>query len=326
MSFEQRFALVLLAAFFLASVATSLAAAIVSPALLARRGACTAREAGALALFRLLPAAAALALTLFVLGPGYFAHEQRGEPEGSGVGLVALALGGAWILAASIARLARAWRRTAAIRRQWLAEGREIHIPGAGMPTHALDLPFPLVAVLGFLRPRLFVSQTVLDACSADELRAIVEHERAHVRRRDNAVRLLMETAPDALPITRVPAAVAAAWHQAVEQRADDAATRRLDLASALVKVARLATLEATPRAMELPASALYRGEGRDLLGARVRRLVGAGDAQAARPRWIPALAGVTMAIGAAVAAAAATGAASRLAHAVLEVTVSRLP
>ena len=325
MSFEQRFALVLLAAFFLSSVATSVVAALLSPVLLARRGAWTSREAAALALFRLLPAASALALTFFVLGPGYFEHEQRGEPEGSGYGLIALALGGVWIAGASIARLARAWRRTAAIRRQWLAEGREVSIPNAGMPACVLDLPFPLVAVLGFARPRLFVSQTVLDACSPAEMRAIVEHERAHVRRRDNAVRLLMETAPDLLAFTRVTDALAGAWHQAVEQRADAAATRRLDLASALVKVARLAALQTASPAIELPASALYRGEGRDMIGARVRRLVG-DDRGDTRPRWIPALAGCAAAIGAFVMAAAATGAASRLAHAVLEITVSRLP
>lgn len=325
MSFEQRFALVLLAAFFLSSVATSIAAAFLSRAIGARRGAWTSREAGALAIFRLLPATSALALTLFVLGPGYFEHEQRGDPEGSGYGLIALALGGAWIVGGAIARLARACRRTAAIRRQWLTEGRAVDIPDAGMPAYVLDLPFPLVAVLGIVRPRLFVSQTVLDECSCDEMRAIVEHERAHVRRRDNAVRLLMDTAPDLLALTRAPGAVAAAWHQAVEHRADDAASRRLDLASALVKVARLATLEATPRAIELPASALYRGEGTDLIGARVRRLVADDDA-APWPHWVAAMAGSAAAIGAGVAAAAVTGAASRLAHAVLEITVSRLP
>lgn len=324
MSFEQRFALVLLAAFFLSSVATSIVAALVSSGVLARSCAWTSRDAAGLALFRLLPAAAALSLTLFILGPGYFEHEQRGEPEGSGYGLIALALGGLCIALASIARVARAWRRTAATRRQWLREGREVSIADAGMPAYVLDVPFPMVAVLGFARPRLFVSQTVLDACSPDEMRAIVEHERAHVRRRDNAVRLLMDATPDLLSLTRVPGAVAAAWHQAVEHRADDAASRGLDLASALVKVARLATREPAAPAIELPASALYRGEGSELIGARVRRLL-EGDAAAPVGR-ISAMTGCAAALGAAVAAAAATGVASRLAHAVLEITVSRLP
>lgn len=322
MSFEQRFALVLLAAFFLASVATSIAGWLLTPALLRARGQWTAPDAGMLAVARLLPALAALAITLFILGPGYFEHEQRGEPEGSGYGLFALALGGLGILGASLARMAASCLRTAAIRRQWLARARAVTIDGAGMPAYVLDLPFPLVAVLGIARPRLFVSSAVLDQCSAPEMAAIVEHERAHVLRRDNAVRLLMDATPDLLSLTRIPGALAAAWHQAVEHRADDAASKRLDLASALVKVARLAT--ASP-AIELPASALYRGEGGELIGARVRRLVDpAGPAP--RPRWMAAVAGTAGLLAAGVSAAAVTGAASEIAHAVLELAVSRLP
>lgn len=321
MSFEQRFALVLLAAFFLSSVATSLAGWLLAPAFLRARVQWSSRDARTLAVLRLLPGAAALALTLLVLGPGYFEHEQRGEPEGSGYGLFVLALGGFAILAGSIARIAASTLRTAAIRRHWLAEGRAVTIEGAGMPATALDLPFPLVAVLGVARPRLFVSETVLAHCSAPEMTAIVEHERAHVLRRDNAVRLVMDAAPDLLSLTRLPGALARAWHQAVEHRADDAASKRLDLASALVKVARLAT--ASP-AIELPASALYRGEGAELIGDRVRRLVSGGAD--ARPRLVAAVAGGVALLAACITAAAATGAASEFAHAVLEVAVSRLP
>jgi len=321
MTFAQRFALVLLAAFFLSSVITSLIALVSAPPLLRSRDRASAKEAGALALYRLMPAGAALALTALVLGPGYFEHEQRVEAEGSGVALFAMAAGGLVIMLWSGFRLARAVRRTAVLRRAWLAQAAPIDLPGAGMPAYALDLPFPLVAVLGIIRPTLFVSRVVLDTCSPAEMAAIVEHERAHVRRRDNAVRLLMDAAPDLLGPTCVPSAVAAAWHRAVEQRADDAAGRRFDLASALVKVARAAA--ATP-ALDLPASALYRGESAALIGDRVRRLV---DGQTeARPARAAAIGAAAVAFGALVSAMALTGAASRAAHAVLEITVSRLP
>ena len=322
MSFEQRFALVLLAAFFLSSVAASLLAfAVASPLFRSRARAFLPGHAGALALCRLLPAMLAIALTAFILGPGYFEHEQRGEPEGAGYALFALAACGLIVLIASLARVVRAMIRTSALKRAWLAEGRPVDVPSAGMPAFALDLPFPLVAVLGVVRPRLFISRVVLGACSPAELRAILQHESAHVLRRDNAVRLLMDASPDLLGLTRVPRALADAWHQAVEHRADDAASERLDLASALVKVARIAT--ASP-AIELPASALYRGEGSASIGARVRRLVDTGAEP--RPRWMAAVAGSAVALGAIVFMAALTGAGSRAAHAVLEATVSRLP
>ena len=322
MSFEQRFALVLLAAFFLSSVATSLAAFIVaSPLFRARPRAFAPGHAGALALCRVLPAMLALALTALVLGPGYFEHEQRTETEGAGYALFALAAGGLSIVMASLARVARAMLRTSALKRTWLAAAHPIDVPSAGMPAFALDLPFPLVAVLGVVRPRLFISRVVLTACSSAELRAILQHEHAHVMRRDNAVRMLMDASPDLLGLTWLPRAIADAWHQAVEHRADDAAAERLDLASALVKVARIAT--ASP-AIELPASALYRGEGHASIGTRVRRLVDTGIEP--RPRWMAAIAGSAVALGALVGAAALTGAGSRAAHAVLEATVSFLP
>ena len=321
MNFAQRFTLVLLAAFFLSSVITSLIALVCASPLLRSRDGVSAREAGALALYRLMPAGAALALTLLVLGPGYFAHEQRADAEGSGAALFALAAGGLALLLWSAARLAHAARRASALRRAWLAQAAPIDLPGAGMPAYAIDLPFPLVAVLGIFRPTLFVSRVVLGTCSPAEMASIVEHERAHVRRRDNAVRLLMDAAPDLLSLTRLPAAIAAAWHRAVEQRADDAARRRLDLAAALVKIARVA---AAAPALDLPASALYRGESAALIGDRVRRLVdGRPDAHPARAAAIRAAAA---AVGAVITGLALTGAASRAAHAVLEVTVSRLP
>lgn len=331
MNFAQRFTLVLLAAFFLSSVITSLVALVCASPLLRSRDGVSAREAGALALYRLMPAGAALALTLLVLGPGYFAHEQRAYAEGSGAALFALAAGGLALLLWSAARLAHAARRASALRRAWLAQAAPIDLPGAGMPAYAIDLPFPLVAVLGIFRPTLFVSRVVLGTCSPAEMASIVEHERAHVRRRDNAVRLLMDAAPDLLGLTRLPAAVAAAWHRAVEQRADDAARRRLDLAAALVKIARVAGAApgvahaaAAAPGRDLPASALYRGESAALIGDRVRRLVdGRPDAHPARAAAIRAAAA---AVGAVITGLALTGAASRAAHAVLEVTVSRLP
>jgi len=322
-TFEQRFALVLMAAFFLSSIATSLAALVfASPILRARVPGGPSRRAGALALYRLMPALASIAATLLVLGPGYFRHEQRAELEGAGYGLLALACGGLIVLLLSAVRLLGSMRQTSALRRAWLAEARPIDLPASGMPAFALDLPFPLVAVLGVLRPRLFISEAVLRECPKHELDAILEHERAHVLGRDNAIRLLMDAAPDLLGGTRVPAAVAGAWRQAVEHRADDAATRRLDLASALVRVARVAS--ASPR-MQVPVSALYGGEGTDVIAERVRRLVGP-QPQDARGRGLTAVAGSALALGALLSAAAVSGAASRAAHVILEAAVSRLP
>lgn len=319
MSFPQRLTLVLLAAFFISNVAASLVAWLSAGAILSRahHGSAGVR-ASALPLFRLLPSAIAACVTAGILVPGYLAHERPGI-EQSGVTLWLLAAAGAAIVAASIVTGVLSLVRTARLKRAWLAEARPAILPGAGMPGYEIDLPYPLVAVLGVVRPRLFVSSLVLRECSAPELAAIIEHERAHVRRADNLLRLLMEAAPDLLRLTRVPARIAAAWHRAVEHRADEAASERLELASALVRVSRLA---ASAAAFQLPASALYGGGAID---DRVRHLLTAGAALPA-PGWAVALVAAGAASFAVVAAAAGTGAASGLAHRLLELMVSSLP
>lgn len=320
MSFAQRVALVLLAAFFLASVATSVIAWICARPLLAAAAATGSAtlKARSLALFRLLPSACAAAVTALILIPGYVSHERPGSEE-AGVTLWLLASAGAALIAASIAGVAASVRKTARLRRVWLAAARPVAVEGAGISAYALDLSYPLVAVLGVFRPRLFISTQVLRHCPARELAAIVEHELAHVRRRDNLLRLWMDAAPDLLRLTSVPARTAAAWHRAVEHRADEAASRRLDLASALVRVSRMAS--GSP-AFVMPASALYGG---GTIDERVRHLLGS-HADSAAPLWAIALGAATCIAVMAVAIAAGTGAASGAAHSLLEITVSTLP
>lgn len=316
MSFAQRFALVVLAAFFMASAATSVAAYLAAPGVLrAASSAAASTRARGLAYFRLLPASAALAMTALVLAPGYFRHEQRGELEGVGLLIALCASGGALLLGAAAFASARAVARTTSLRRAWLADARPLAGRPGGMPAFEIDAPFPLVAVIGAFRPRLFISSAVRTACTAPELAAIVEHERGHVAARDNAMRLLMDASPDLFAWTPRARAIESAWQDAVEHRADDAAGNRLDLASALVRVARLAT---AARPVALPASALYRGEG---IEQRVRRLMGAPDPQGWRGGRLAAAACGALAL--ALAAAASSDRLSELAHGVLERAVS---
>ena len=135
MSFAQRVALVVLAAFFMTSVATSLAAWLCARPLLAAAaaaGSATLR-ARALALFRLLPSAAAALVTAAILVPGYISHERTGAEQG-GVTLWLLAAGGAALLAASLIGVMRAVWKTARLRRAWLAAARPAHVADAGIP------------------------------------------------------------------------------------------------------------------------------------------------------------------------------------------------
>jgi hypothetical protein len=133
------------------------------------------------------------------------------------------------------------------------------------------------VAVVGVIRPRLFVARSVLHALTPGELQAVAQHEAAHVRARDNVKRWLMACAPS-LGWRRTALALERAWEEAAEHEAERGAQGALDLASALVKTARLAPLGAHLR---VPAAAFHGGGD---VARRVQDLVaGAPEALAGR-------------------------------------------
>jgi BlaR1 peptidase M56 len=94
---------------------------------------------------------------------------------------------------------------------------------------------------VGLVRPRVFVSQAVVDALSERELAAVVAHERAHVDRADPRWSAVLALAGCAAPVTG--GGWSAVWRQATEEVADDVAARITDgptVAGALLAVARL--------------------------------------------------------------------------------------
>jgi BlaR1 peptidase M56 len=268
-TFPLRLVIIALAAFG----ATGAAASIVMAAISRGRWLRFVGSASSLFQLRLLPACVStIALVAAVVSFARF--EPREGEERTALVLVAFACLGAvtWI-----AMGARVWRSYVASRRawrQWVAVGRPLDWPDHAVPAYAIASTFPIVAMVGIVRPRIIVAENVLAACSPLELEAIVAHERSHLRRRDNARRLLMWASPDILMWTTAGRRLVAKWQTATEEEADDEAgrgcpERRLHLAEALLRVARLAPPGVAP--VDLPASALYRGED---LADRVRRLV----------------------------------------------------
>ena len=103
------------------------------------------------------------------------------------------------------ALLARgAWRAAAGLDGDARRDARLAGAAAAGstafdapMPVFAIEESFPTVAVVGFSRPALFIAERVLRECTADEVRAMVLHECAHVTHRDNLKRFLIRACPD---------------------------------------------------------------------------------------------------------------------------------
>jgi beta-lactamase regulating signal transducer with metallopeptidase domain len=149
-----------------------------------------------------------------------------------------------------------------------------------------IESPAPIVALVGVFKPKLVAARSVIDACTTAELNTIVAHERGHLHSRDNLKRWVMACAPDALRWTASHNEIAAAWHDAAEDAADDAATAgdegsRVDLAQLIVKIARLAP---APAWREATVSPFVEPGG---LNRRVRRLLESGrnPQQRSQPR-----------------------------------------
>jgi hypothetical protein len=198
---------------------------------------------GTLLALRFAPTlAAAVAVGAIVL-PAFLRLEPRHSGESIGVAMLILAASVACMVVAGPLRALRSVLATRALVRRWRAGAAEAVLPGWRSPAFAIDEAVPPIAVVGVVRPRLYVARQVLERCTRDELVAIVAHETAHVSRRDNLKRLLLRSCPDLVALTPLGARIERVWSEASDRQADDYAAERtgsrLDLAAALVKVAR---------------------------------------------------------------------------------------
>jgi Zn-dependent protease with chaperone function len=123
-------------------------------------------------------------------------------------------------------------------------------VPELGVWLTPLDRPWS--ACLGFLRQRVYVTSGLAKLLDPEELSAVIAHEQAHARRRDNLRQLLAQAAFG--PTVMMPTAhlchqrLQASIERAADQEAAREETDAPSLASALVKAARkLRDLSADP-------------------------------------------------------------------------------
>lgn len=325
MSFAALGLVLLLAVHLVVSTALSLLVALALPRFEARPGGAPARHASELLFLGLLPALSGLAVALGLALPAWLVHEPRGTSETAGPVLVALAAAGAaLVVGRGGAALLALWRTLRLVRR-WSADGR----PLAGLPFPATRFAheFPVAAVVGLVRGRLFLADGLLRALSPEELDGVVAHEAAHRAAHDNLKRLLLRASPDLLAFTGAGARLRRAFEETAEATADRRACARVSplvLARALLKVA---SLVPPGQRLDAAVAALYRDGS---LSARVRALVAAHERAVAGgsgpPRGDQEVRGLGTALGVTVAAAlVAAGFALRPVHGLLEALVRLL-
>jgi hypothetical protein len=220
---------------------------------------------------RLLPAAGGLLVVLTVVLPAFLSQEPHQQREAAGPVLVALAalsfltlaLGGrrGWQACST----ARSLLRNCGPARRWIVND--------GQKVKVVNVPEPLVAVVGGWRPQIVAAECVISACSEEEFQQVIAHEAAHVSARDNLKQLLLIASPDVLGWTRVAADLTQRWRAAAELEADQRAAgndprKRVALAAALIKVARaLGAVERARPLLSMPVAS-------DDVEARVRKLL----------------------------------------------------
>lgn len=239
-----------------------------------------ARTARRLFARRVLPALAGFVVAGGLTLPGFLLIEPRDVDERAGLAFCVFAVAGALAIVQALRRGTADWWATRRLRRGWLREAQPLEL-AAPVPAYRIRHPFPVVSVVGIVRPRLFVAEQVIEHLSPAELRAVVAHEAGHVAAADNLKRLLVRLAP-ALPWSGAARALEERWEQAAEEAADEHAGAALDLATALVKTARLAPAGSR---IEMPVATFHRGSPLARRVSRLTRAAGSAPVPSRPPR-----------------------------------------
>ena len=224
---------------------------------------------------RIFPAAVALGGVAALFIPSYILYEPQPADEVLNTKLVVIAAVSAAGLVMAFWRSLLSWRATKRLVADWMSHAEAIPVDGLSVQAHCLTHSFPVIAVVGAFRPRLFVSKQIFDSLDRPEILAAMEHEIGHLSARDNLKRVLIRGCRDLLAIVPWGRSLDSAWSKAAEAAADEYAAARggstaLDLASALVKIARMMPEEPD---LNMPVGAFLLGDDPGGLAWRVRRL-----------------------------------------------------
>ncbi|MBL8172919.1 MAG: M56 family metallopeptidase [Acidobacteria bacterium] len=225
---------------------------------------------------RVLPTVLALFCIAGLVVPSYVTYEKRDtdEPVRWLLALFAgLSLAG---IIYALSRVVTSWLATRRLLADWQRHSAPIRVWDKTLPAFRFRHPFPVIAVVGVFRPRLFVAEQLFTALSETELAAALAHESGHLAARDNLKRMLLRVCRDLLSVLPVGRTLDAAWYEASENAADEYAAGNdqqtaLDLATVLVKIARLAP---TGIKLAVPVHASLINEHSEILGGRVQRLL----------------------------------------------------
>lgn len=242
------------------------------------------RIADLLFVVRMVPLAAAAMVTCAFTVPSFLLLEPRTIDEPIGGFPLVFGICGAALGLFGLVNSAMAVRRASRTISKWThaAQPYESSIP---LPVLRIPRVVPAMTAVGIVHPKILLSGAADFVLAANELQTALNHEIAHVRRRDNLKKLLLRFV--VFPGMR---GLETAWLEATEMAADDAAVSNagdaLDLAAALIKLSRLGPAEPSG---DLTAALVQ--SSASAMNARVERLIAWSDRRIPPQKLSPSLA-----------------------------------
>lgn len=228
-----------------------------------------------------MPVISSLALIIAFILPAFLLYEPPESGETITFKLAAVICIAVFGFLAAFFRVFASWWRTRRLLADWRGNSTPIELASVSLPVFKLRHVFPVFAVVGIRKPKIFIAEQLLDSLEPDEIAAVVRHEFGHIAAWDNLKRLAMKMSGDIMvvPIGKV---LDHTWSESAERAADDFAVRlggrstALNLASALIKIARLVPNKPLP---PMPATSYALGTDNSL-ALRVKRLLSLADQQ----------------------------------------------
>ena len=229
----------------------------------------------ALYLVRLAPFVLAMLITVSFCVPWYLSNETNFAAERVGSLCLVLAAGGsAWYGISAFTGL-RIALRTVLFTRACRRDGQRVLTPSEQTPILAFSGPSHRVALVGLVRPFIFISRALVEDGGLDPLalEVVLDHERSHATQRDNWKLLSLHCLPRLDLRLPVGSTWMQIWQNAAEWAADEDAVRgnsvrAFQLAETLV----FFSVHAAARATRIASTALICREA-DLV-TRVERLI----------------------------------------------------
>ncbi len=225
---------------------------------------------------RTFPLFSALLYTCAFLIPSYRLFEPADADETISFKLALVTFISAVGIALAASRVFGTWWRTRRLIKDWERSGEPLTIENVRFPVHRFAHPFPVIAVVGIFRPRLFVAEQIFDLLKKEEFAAAIVHELGHLAAYDNFKRTFLRVCRDLL-VLPIGKNLDRVWAETAEAAADEYALSvggnrtALNLAAALVKIARVVPKNTRPA---MPAAAFLIEADTIDVSWRVRQLL----------------------------------------------------